>query len=103
MVVTGVVSATAATTITNVMLTSTDKGPQDIANEHNLIQKSDAGELETIVDQVLVENVKAVDDVKSGGKKSKKARGFLLGQVMQKTKGQANPKVVSQILAKKLG
>jgi len=29
--------------------------------------------------------------------------GFLLGQVMQKTKGQANPKVVSEILAKKLG
>jgi aspartyl-tRNA(Asn)/glutamyl-tRNA(Gln) amidotransferase subunit B len=41
--------------------------------------------------------------VKSGGKKSKKAMGFLLGQVMQKTKGQANPKVVSQILSKKLG
>jgi len=103
MVVTGVVSATAATTITNIMLASPDKGPQDIANEHNLIQKSDAGELETIVDQVIDENAKAVDDVKSGGKKSKKARGFLLGQVMQKTKGQANPKVVSQILAKKLG
>jgi aspartyl-tRNA(Asn)/glutamyl-tRNA(Gln) amidotransferase subunit B len=73
------------------------------AEELSLIQKSDAGELETIVDQVLTENPKAVDDVKSGGKKSRKAQGFLLGQVMQKTKGQANPKVVSQILAKKLG
>jgi aspartyl-tRNA(Asn)/glutamyl-tRNA(Gln) amidotransferase subunit B len=103
MLVTGVVSATAATTITNIMLASPDKRPQDIAHEHSLIQKSDAGELETIVDQVLAENPKAVDDVKSGGKKTKKALGFLLGQVMQKTKGQANPKVVSQILAKKLG
>ncbi|MHC4755467.1 MAG: hypothetical protein ACYTBP_10010, partial [Planctomycetota bacterium] len=37
-----------------------------------------------------------------GGKRAGKARGFLLGQVMQKTKGQANPKVVSQIMDKKL-
>ena len=61
------------------------------------------GELEQVVDQVLAENPKAVEDVTSGGKKSKKARGFLLGQVIQKTKGQANPKVVSGILARKLG
>jgi aspartyl-tRNA(Asn)/glutamyl-tRNA(Gln) amidotransferase subunit B len=51
---------------------------------------------------VLSENPGAVDDIKSGGKKSKKAMGFLLGQVIQKTKGQANPKVVSEILSKKL-
>jgi aspartyl-tRNA(Asn)/glutamyl-tRNA(Gln) amidotransferase subunit B len=84
-------------------MAETGKDPQVLAEELNLIQKSDAGELETIVDQVLAENPKAVDDVKSGGKKSKKAQGFLLGQVMQKTKGQANPKIVSQILTKKLG
>jgi aspartyl-tRNA(Asn)/glutamyl-tRNA(Gln) amidotransferase subunit B len=84
-------------------MVETGKEPQVLAEELSLIQKSDAGELETIVDQVLTENPKAVDDVKSGGKKSRKAQGFLLGQVMQKTKGQANPKVVSQILAKKLG
>ena len=84
-------------------MAETGKDPQVLAEELNLIQKSDAGELETIVDQVLADNPKAVDDVKSGGKKSKKAQGFLLGQVMQKTKGQANPKVVSEILGKKLG
>ncbi len=58
--------------------------------------------MEKIVEQVLAENRKAVEDVKSGGKKSKKAEGFLLGQVMQKTKGQANTKVVSEILSRKL-
>jgi len=84
-------------------MVKTGKKPQIIAKELNLIQKSNAGELETIVEQVLAENPKAVEDVKSGGKKSKKALGFLLGQVMQKTKGQANPKVVSEILDKKLG
>ena len=103
MVVAGDVSATAATTITSMMVSALDKTPQQIAEEHNLIQKSDVGELEAIVEQVLAENPKAVEDVTSGGKKSKKARGFLLGQVMQKTKGQANPKVVSEILDKNLG
>ena len=102
MVVIGVTSATAATTITHIMVSSPEKRPDEIAKEQSLIQKSDAGELEAIVDQVLAENPKAVEDVTGGGKKSKKARGFLLGQVMQKTKGQANPKVVSEILAGKL-
>ena len=83
-------------------MVETDKDPWDIAQELNLIQKSDAGELETIVDKVLAANPNAVADVTTGGKKSKKARGFLLGQVMQKSKGQANPKVVSEILTKKL-
>ncbi len=101
MVEKGQVSATAATSIFEEMV-KTGKEPQTIAEELSLVQKSDAGELETIVEQVLSENAKAVEDVTSGGKKSKKARGYLLGQVMQKTKGQANPKVVSEILDKKL-
>ena len=98
----GDVSASAANTILEQMAQS-DENPQVIAEKLNLIQKSDAGELEAVVDKVLAENAQAVEDVKSGGKKSGKARGFLLGQVMQRTKGQANPKVVSEILSKKLG
>ena len=97
----GGISAGAANTIMQEMV-KTGKAVQIIAEELNLIQKSDAGELEAIVDQVLAENPKAVGDAAGGGKKSKKAQSFLLGQVMQKTKGRANPKVVSQILAKKL-
>ena len=84
-------------------MVQTGKEPQVLAEELCLIQKSDAGELESVVEQVLAENPQAVEDVTTGGKKSKKARGFLLGQVMQKTKGQANPKIVSEILSKKLG
>ncbi len=79
------------------------KSPEVVARELNLIQKSDAGELEAVVGQVLAENPRAVEDVTAGGKKSDKARSFLLGQVMQKTKGRANPKIVSEILAQKLG
>ncbi len=97
----GTVSATAANTILESMV-ATGKTPAALAQELNLIQTSDAGELEGIVDQVLSENAQAVQDVVTGSKKSKKARGFLLGQVIQKTKGQANPKVVSEILDHKL-
>jgi len=96
------VSAGSSTAIFEAMV-ETGKQPDVLAEELNLIQKSDAGELEQIVDQVLAENPQAVEDVTGGGKKSNKARGFLMGQVMQKTRGQANPKVVSEILGKKLG
>ena len=98
----GTIGAGSAGQIFEAMV-QTGKEPEVLAEELNLIQKSDAGELEAIVDKVLADNPKAVEDVTAGGKKSKKARGFLLGQVMQKSKGQANPKVVSEILAKKLG
>jgi aspartyl-tRNA(Asn)/glutamyl-tRNA(Gln) amidotransferase subunit B len=98
---TGEISATAANTILEEMV-NTGKGPRELAEKLNLIQKSDAGELEAIVDEVLKSNPQAVADFKEGGKKSGKVRGFLLGQVMQKTKGRANPKVAAEILDKEL-
>jgi len=102
MIESGVVNASAGNTILEQMAKS-GEGPQAIAERLNLLQKSDVGELEALVDEVLAANAQAVEDVTSGGKKSKKARGFLLGQVMQKTRGQANPKVVSEILDRRLG
>ena len=83
------------------MMQSKDS-PQQIAESLNLSQKSDAGELEKIVDEVIAANAQAVEDAKSGDKKSKKAQGFLMGQVMQKSKGTANPQVVAKILETKL-
>ncbi|RPJ34775.1 MAG: Asp-tRNA(Asn)/Glu-tRNA(Gln) amidotransferase subunit GatB [Planctomycetaceae bacterium] len=102
MVNAGTVSASAANTILGAMV-ETGKKPDTLAQELNLVQKSDAGELETAINEILAANPAAVADVTSGGKKSQKARGFLLGQVMQRTKGQANPKVAAEILNKKLG
>jgi len=99
----GLLSTSGANRAIELKSQTPNKTWQQIYKQHNLIQESDAGQLEAIVDQVIAENPRAVEDVTSGGKKSKKARGFLLGQVMQKTEGQANPKVVSEILAKKLG
>ena len=97
----GQVSASAGNTILEQMV-ETGKDPEILADELNLVQKSDSDELTVIIKAVLAENAQAVDDVRAEGKKSKKARGFLLGQVMQKTKGQANPGVVSEILAREL-
>jgi len=97
----GQVSATAATTIFEAM-TTCDESPGGIARRLNLMQTSDAGEIESLVDEVITAHPKAVEDVRSGGKKSQKARGFLLGQVMQKSGGQANPRVVAEILDRKL-
>jgi len=101
MVKEGLISATASVTVFEKM-TQSKSTPQQIAESLNLLQKSDAGELEGIIDEVLKNNQQAVEDFKSGGKKSGKARGFLLGQVMQKTKGTANPKVAGEILDRKL-
>jgi aspartyl-tRNA(Asn)/glutamyl-tRNA(Gln) amidotransferase subunit B len=101
MVEQGEVSASAGNSIFEEMVRA-GKSPQQIASEQNLLQKSDAGELEGFVDEVIAANPKAVEDAKSGGKKSQKSMSFLVGQVMQKTKGQANPKVVSEIFGKKL-
>jgi aspartyl-tRNA(Asn)/glutamyl-tRNA(Gln) amidotransferase subunit B len=102
MIEAGTISAGSSGSIFEAMVES-GKEPEVLAEELNLIQKSDVSELESVVEQVLAENPKAVEDVTGGGKKSKKAKGFLLGQVMQKTEGRANPKVVSEILGKKLG
>ncbi|PKL46847.1 MAG: Asp-tRNA(Asn)/Glu-tRNA(Gln) amidotransferase GatCAB subunit B [Planctomycetes bacterium HGW-Planctomycetes-1] len=97
----GQISATAAVTIFGKMAESKEQ-PGKLAEKLELLQKSDAGELEKIVDEVIASNPQAVEDAKSGDKKSKKAHGFLMGQVMQKTKGTANPQVVAKILGAKL-
>jgi len=98
----GRISATAATQILEEMIAA-GGAPDEIAQRLDLLQKSDAGEIETYVDDTIAGHPDAVAEVASGGKKSKKALGFLMGQVMQRSKGQANPRIVSEILNRKLG
>lgn len=66
----------------------------------SLVQVSDESAIEKIVAEVIAENPKAAEDVKSG---EMKAIGFLVGQVMAKSKGRANPGVAQQIIKKQLG
>jgi aspartyl-tRNA(Asn)/glutamyl-tRNA(Gln) amidotransferase subunit B len=72
---------------------------QTIVSREGLRQVADAGQLRTVVDQVLSANAKVVDDWK-GGKKA--AMGFLVGQVMKATGGRANPALVNGLLVEKL-
>ena len=79
-----------------------DKLPDDIesyASQKGLVQESNVGEIEKIVEQVLADNAKAAEDVAAG---EMKAIGFLVGQVMKASKGQANPGLAQQIIRKKL-
>lgn len=80
-------------------LSSSTKNPLEIAKEMNLVQVSDESELETAVSEVLAQNQKAADDVRNG---EIKAIGFLVGQVMIKSKGKANPEIVKKLIKKQL-
>ena len=97
----GALSASAGATVFEKMLTD-GRGPRVLAQECQLLQRSDAAALEALLEEVLAQQSQAAAEARSGSKKAAKARGFLLGQVMQKTKGQANPKVVSDLLDRKL-
>lgn len=69
------------------------------AKSMGLFQISDETELEKVVDQVVAENPDVIRDIQKG---EQKAVGFLIGQIMQKTKGRANPSLATDILEKKL-
>lgn len=73
--------------------------PEEIAKAKNLIQVSDEGEIAKIVAQVISENPKAVEDIKAG---EAKAVGFLVGQVMKQSKGQANPALAQKMITRHL-
>ncbi|HEU5004616.1 MAG TPA: Asp-tRNA(Asn)/Glu-tRNA(Gln) amidotransferase subunit GatB [Candidatus Saccharimonadales bacterium] len=95
----GLLSSTATKEIFDEMLISKND-PELIAKEKKLIQVSDEGAIEEIVKQVIAENEKAANDVKNG---EMKAISFLVGQVMAKSKGQANPGLAQAIIKKQLG
>lgn len=70
------------------------------AEEKGYIQVSDEGEIAAIVAQVITDNPKPVEDIKSG---EMKAIGFLVGQVMKASQGKANPALAQQLIRKQLG
>lgn len=69
--------------------------PKAWVQSKGLIQQSDPQVLTPIITQVLDDNQQSVVDFKNG---KDRAFGFLVGQIMKQTRGQANPKVVNQIL-----
>lgn len=77
----------------------TGKDAEVIIKEQGLVQISDESALKEMVAAVVEANPKSVEDYKAG---KKKAMGFLVGQIMKASKGQANPAVINQLLTEKL-
>jgi aspartyl-tRNA(Asn)/glutamyl-tRNA(Gln) amidotransferase subunit B len=77
----------------------TGMGASLIIKNKNLIQVSDIQSLEAQVEETIKENPKSVEDYKSG---KNNALMFLVGQVMRKSSGRANPKIVQDILRRRL-
>lgn len=92
------ISGKIAKTVFEEML-ETGKNPDTIINEKGLRQVTDTGAIESIIDEVIKNNPKSVEDYKNGKDKALK---FLIGQVMKESKGKANPQMVNDILIKKL-
>ncbi|MDD3087535.1 MAG: Asp-tRNA(Asn)/Glu-tRNA(Gln) amidotransferase subunit GatB [Candidatus Omnitrophica bacterium] len=77
----------------------TAKSPEEIIKSKNLIQISDGGALKEIMEEVISENQKSVADYKSG---KENALMFLVGQLMRKSQGKANPKIAKELLKERL-
>lgn len=97
----GKVSNTAAyQTLFPALVDRPEETPLTLAQSLNLIQTSDTGYLESLVDQVLADNPDKVATYRSG---KKGLLGFFMGEVMKQSKGKADPKVTNQLLVRKLG
>jgi aspartyl-tRNA(Asn)/glutamyl-tRNA(Gln) amidotransferase subunit B len=94
----GTISGKIAKTVFKEMLVS-GKKPGQIVEEQGLVQISDEGAIQAIVDKVVEGNPQSVADFKAG---KEKAVGFLVGQVMKESKGKANPGLVNQLIVERL-
>jgi aspartyl-tRNA(Asn)/glutamyl-tRNA(Gln) amidotransferase subunit B len=77
----------------------TGKEPREIVDARGLSQMADGSEIESVVDEVIEDNPDAAADMREGKEQALK---FLMGQVMKKTRGKANPEMASDLIKKKL-
>jgi aspartyl-tRNA(Asn)/glutamyl-tRNA(Gln) amidotransferase subunit B len=94
----GTISGKIAKTVFEEMYKSGKEAPA-IVEEKGLLQISDTGEIESIVDDIISKSPDEVERFKGG---DQKLMGFFVGQVMKATKGKANPKIVNELIRKKL-
>ena len=92
------ISSTSAKVILGVLVEH-GGDPLTIAKERDLLQVSDEGAIEAIVQKVLAANPQAATDVQNG---ELKAIGFLVGQIMKESKGKANPGLAQKLIKKSL-
>lgn len=94
----GTISSKIAKKVFKEML-DTGKDPGIIVKEKGWVQISDEGKLKEEVAKVIAANPQSVEDFKNG---KDRALGFLVGQVMKATRGQANPKLVNELILKQI-
>ena len=94
----GTISTSIARTVFDDMV-ETGESASSIVEKKGLVQISDAGELDGVIDQIIADNPEEVERFKGG---DQKLMGFFMGQLMRATKGQANPQKASQLLREKL-
>jgi aspartyl-tRNA(Asn)/glutamyl-tRNA(Gln) amidotransferase subunit B len=94
----GTISGKIAKTVFDEMY-KTGKEPAAIVAEKGLVQVSDTGAIEAIIDEVLAKEAGQLAEYRSG---KDKLFGFFVGQVMKASKGKANPALVNELLLKKL-
>ena len=94
----GTISGKIAKTVFDEMARS-GKPPRQIVEEKGLVQITDTDAIDEIVAGVISSNPEEVEAYKKG---KTKLLGFFVGQVMKETRGKANPKMVNEILRKKL-
>ncbi|MBN2242153.1 MAG: Asp-tRNA(Asn)/Glu-tRNA(Gln) amidotransferase subunit GatB [Acidobacteria bacterium] len=94
----GRISGKIAKTVFEEMFRSAED-PAPVIERMGLVQVSDTASLEPIIDKLVASNPRQVEEFRSG---KTKILGFFVGQVMKETRGQANPKVVNELLRKKL-
>jgi aspartyl-tRNA(Asn)/glutamyl-tRNA(Gln) amidotransferase subunit B len=80
-------------------MSETGKKPTQIVQQRGLVQVNDKSEIEILVEAVLSENGREVEEYLAG---KQKLFGFFVGEVMKKSKGKANPGLVNEILKEKL-
>ncbi|TSC93983.1 MAG: aspartyl-tRNA(Asn)/glutamyl-tRNA (Gln) amidotransferase subunit B [Candidatus Berkelbacteria bacterium Athens1014_28] len=94
----GIISKTVAKDVFTEMVKS-DKVAAEIIKEKGLEQVSDSGEIGAAITEVLGENPDLVKKYQSG---KTQVAGFLIGQVMRKTAGKANPQIINKLLVEKI-
>jgi aspartyl-tRNA(Asn)/glutamyl-tRNA(Gln) amidotransferase subunit B len=94
----GTISGKIAKEVFEEMLTSAE-GPLAIVERKGLVQVSDEGAIEATIDTMLARNARQVEQYRAG---NEKIFGFFVGETMKLTKGKANPRVVNELLRRKL-
>ena len=95
----GTLSSKLAKKAFEAMWAEPDATIEQIIEKHGLVQITDTGAIEAMVDEVLANNAKAVEQYKSG---NEKALNAIVGQVMKASKGKANPTAVQDLVKAKL-